>query len=66
MQILRLIFRFCSERESFLFPTGAEVTKACLSSTLLGSTTVNRLANLGTHRILYFPIRSHRNQIFLV
>ncbi|XP_032788719.2 LOW QUALITY PROTEIN: retinoic acid receptor beta [Daphnia magna] len=45
--ILRVTFRFCPERESFLFPPGAEVTLSCLSSTLLGSATTSRLANLG-------------------
>ncbi|KAI9560698.1 hypothetical protein GHT06_011648 [Daphnia sinensis] len=45
--ILRVTFRFCPERESFLFPPGAEVTLSCLSSTLLGSVTTSRLANLG-------------------
>lgn len=42
-----MIFRFCPERESFLFPPGAEVTLPCLSATLLGSVVVNRLAFLG-------------------
>ena len=47
LQILRVIFRYCPERESFLFPPGAEVTIPCLSATLLGNTTVSRLVFLG-------------------
>lgn len=49
-QLLRVAFRFCFERDSFVFPPGAEVTLPCLSATQIGGLTASRLAALGTSR----------------
>ena len=46
-QILRVAYRFCPERDAFLFPPGTEVTVNCLSSTHLGPVISNRLSTLG-------------------
>lgn len=52
-QLLRVAFRYCIERDSFLFPPGAEVTLPCLSATLIGSQTTSRLAALGNIPFVY-------------
>ena len=53
-----MAFRFCPERESFLFPPGAEVTLPCLSSTPLNvSDTPNRLVSLA-RSLIRMEVRS--------
>ena len=50
--------RFCPERDSFIFPPGAEVTLPCLSSTLMGGLATRRLASL-SRTMIRLAVTSH-------
>ena len=56
LQILRMAYRFCPERDAFLLPPGTEVTLSCLSSTPLGPQITDRLSTLGWWRLHRIPL----------